>query len=461
MKNVDTLTIGAGGGAYPAAFRLARTGRQVVMIDSKGIMSGNCLAEGCVPSKAIREVSGMVHTSRKGSTFGFKADLTVDYAGIVAHKDSVQKLRYAQHDQELQAISERLSVVKGVARFVDPHVVDVEGESGTDRYHADHIVLASGSDIIIPHIPGTDLCWTSRDLYALHPNVTTLPRTLVVVGGGYIGLETASFYTNLGVKVTVAEMTNQLLPGMDPDFVSLLAPMLDPKIGVELGAAVQRIERNQNNFRVIYQQDNVERQIDAEAVLMAVGRAPVLPAGTAEIGIKIEHGRPLVNSAIQTNYPHIYAAGDVNGRSMLFHSAVRQSLVAAENILHQDQAVDYMDWNSVPTTIFTFPEAAYVGLTRHSAKAHEIDVLEASYDFSEDTRAQILDETRGELRLFFEAGSMRLLGGWIVGVDAGNLVGEIGIAVANGLTAYDLARFPDQHPMASEGIGKAARRLVA
>ncbi len=442
MKNVDTLTIGAGGGAYPAAFTLAGTGRQVVMVESKGVMSGNCLAEGCVPSKAIREVSGMVDTTRRGSTFGFKADLTFDYADIVAHKDSVQKVRYAQHDRELQAVSERLSIVKGVARFVDPHVVDVEVEGRTDRYHADHIILASGSDIVIPPIPGAELCWTSRDLYAMHPRITTLPKTLVIVGGGYIGVETASFYTNLGVKVTIIQRAHQLLRGMDPDFVTLLASLLDPKIDVKLGAAVHRIERNQNNFRVIYQQDNVEHQIDAEAVLMATGRVPVLPAGTAEIGIKIEHGRPLVNSAIQTNYSHIYAAGDVNGRSMFFHSAVRQSMVAAENILHQDQAVDYMNWDAVPNTIFTFPESACIGLTRCSAKAREIDVLEASYNFSEDARAQIMDERRGELRLFFKADSMRLLGGWIVGVDAGYLVGEIGIAVANELTAYDLARRP-------------------
>jgi dihydrolipoamide dehydrogenase len=149
---------------------------------------------------------------------------------------------------------------------------------------------------------------------------------------------------------------------------------------------------------------------EAEVVMLAVGRAPVLPIGTEEIGIKTVRGSPVVNAALQTSYPHIYAPGDVNGRSMLFHSAVRQSLIAAENILHANQPVEYMDWDATPTTIFTFPEAASVGLTRNAVKSQGLEVVEAGYNFAEDSRAQILDEAQGELRLFFEAGSLRLRG---------------------------------------------------
>jgi dihydrolipoamide dehydrogenase len=303
MQQVDTLTIGAGGGAYPGAFRLARAGQRVVMIDSKGVMSGNCLAEECVPSKAVREVSGLVRASRKGRTFGFSCELTLDYSGVIAHKDRVQRLRYAQHAEELRNRSGRLSLVKGTARFVDPHLVEVETDSGTERFHAGHIILASGADIVIPSIPGTEFCLTSRDFYALQPVVRKLPKTMLIVGGGYIGLETAAFYTNFGVKVTVLEMTDQLLPGMDPDFVGLLVPLLDCDIGVQLGAMVKRIERSEERLTVVYQLDGTERRAETEAVMLAVGRAPVLPIGTEEIGIKTVRGSPVVNAALQTSYP--------------------------------------------------------------------------------------------------------------------------------------------------------------
>jgi dihydrolipoamide dehydrogenase len=193
---------------------------------------------------------------------------------------------------------------------------------------------------------------------------------------------------------------------------------------------------------------------------MAVGRHPVVPTGCDEAGIKLDHGQPVVEPSLQTTVSHVYACGDVNGRSPLFHSAVRQSLVAAHNILGGNRPLDYMNFDAVPVTVFTFPEAAYVGLTRSSALERGIDLVEAAYPLAEDSYAQIVDQPEGEIRLFFEPGSLRLLGGWMIGVNAADIIGEIGLAVASRLTAFDLARFADQHPMASEGIGKAARTLV-
>ena len=461
MFEVDTLTVGAGGGAYPAAFHLARAGQRVVMIDPKGVMSGNCLAEGCVPSKAVREVAALLRRTQRGTPLGLRGEPpTAAYDAVVAHKDSVQELRYAQHAAELAALADRLRLVSGRATFLDPHTVEVDEGGRRERYRATNLILASGSDITVPPIPGAELCLTSRDLFALRPTLRQLPSSLVIVGGGYIGLEVAAIVRVFGVAVTVLEMMPQILPGMDPDFAALLASLLDPGIRLVLEARVQRIERTTDGVRVVYERAGRSERVEAEQALMAVGRHPVLPEGTAEIGIALQGGRPVVNAALQTSLPHIYAPGDVNGRSMLFHSAVRQSLVAAVNILNGNRPCDAMDFEAVPTAIFTFPEAAYVGLTRASARQRGLDVVEAAYAFAEDSRAQILDERGGELRLFFDPGSLRLLGGWVVGVDAANLIGEIGLAVSAGLTAHQLARFPDQHPMASEGIDKAARRLV-
>lgn len=460
MKHTDTITIGAGGGAYPAGFRLARAGQRVVMVDPKGVMSGNCLAEGCIPSKAVREMARMVIDGRRMAARGLGRAGIPDYAQVIAHKDAVQRLRYEQHACEHAKISDRLSLIRGTAELLDPHTVEITSEAGTEQWHADAIIVASGADITVPPIPGAELCLTSRDVYALEPRVTQLPDRLVVIGGGYVGLETAAFLVPFGVRVHLLEMDSQLLPGMDPDFVATLAPLLDRGIDVRLNAKVERIEQNGEGCVVTFRRAGQQKRLEADAVLMAAGRHPVLPAGAAAAGVRLDDGLPSVTPSLQTSLPHIYACGDVNGRSPLFHSAVRQSLVAAHNILAGHRPLDYMDFDAVPCTVFTFPEAAYVGLTRSTAARAGSEIVEAAYPLAEDSYAQIVDQAQGEIRLFFEPGSLRLLGGWMIGVSAADVIGEIGQAVGARLTAFDLARFADQHPMASEGIGKAARTLV-
>jgi dihydrolipoamide dehydrogenase len=460
VQRADTITIGAGGGAYPGGFRLARAGQRVVMVDPKGVTSGNCLAEGCVPSKAVREMAGLIVDGRRMATRGVGTPGPPDYAQVVAHKDAVQRRRYDQHAHELAQLSDRLSLIKGTAELLDSHTVEISTESETQQWQADSVIVASGADIVVPPIPGAELCLTSRDFYALEPRITHPPDRLVVIGGGYVGLETAAFLTPFGTQVYLLEMEDQLLPGMDPDFVATLAPLLDPRIDVRLDARVERIERRDGGCTVVYGGHAREEHLAADAVLMAVGRHPVVPTGCDEAGVKLDHGQPVVEPSLQTTVSNVYACGDVNGRSPLFHSAVRQSLVAAHNILGGNRPLDYMNFDAVPVTVFTFPEAAYVGLTRSSALERGIALVEAAYPLAEDSYAQIVDQPEGEIRLFFEPGSLRLLGGWMIGVNAADIIGEIGLAVASRLTAFDLARFADQHPMASEGIGKAARTVV-
>jgi dihydrolipoamide dehydrogenase len=461
VEEVDTLTLGAGGGAYPAGFALARAGRHVVMVDPKGVTSGNCLAEGCVPSKAVFEAVELHR--RLAGPLGRAAGGPggpPDYGAILAWKDGVQRRRYRQHDRELAA-SPSLELVAGTGRLVDPHTVDVTTADGVRRYRAASILVATGADVFVPPLEGAQLCVTSRDLFALEPSVTTLPSRLAVIGGGYIGLEAACLYRALGVEVTVIEALPTLLSGMDPDFVALVAAGLDPSITVHLSSPVTKVTRHAAGLRVHYRDGDVDRDVDADVVLLAVGRRPVLPDGASELGLALAGHGLAVDAAMRVlGYEHLYAPGDVNGRSMLFHSAVRQSLVAAHNILAGNRVVDRVDFDAVPATVFTTPTGAFVGLTRATGAARGVELVEAAYALEEDSRAQIVGETDGEIRLFFEAGSLRLRGGWVVGVDAAQLIGQIGEATAAGLSAYDLARFADQHPMAAEGIGRAARSLV-
>lgn len=457
-ETVDVLTIGAGGGAYPAAFRLARAGLSVVMTDPKGVMSGNCLYEGCVPSKAIRETGEILESQRRFADLGLSGQVQVDYPRMVAHKDAIQARRYAQHAQEL-ATCPNLQLIPGSARFIDPHTVAVSTGEGERRFHCRHVIIASGADVFVPPIPGAEHCLTSHDLYKPDPVLKILPKRMVVIGGGYIGLETASFFAAFGTRVVLLQKGPQILSGMDPNMVATLLPLLSANIEMILNADVERVEARGSQRRVYYRQGGTEQQAEGDVALMAVGRHPVIPAGTAEIGIEVGKHGIVVGPSLQTRFPHIYAAGDVNGQVPLFHAAVRQSLVAAHNILGGDRALDYADFHHVPTTIFTLPGAAYIGLTATQAAAQGIEVIAGAYDFSEDSRAQILEAMGGGIRLFFAPGSLRLLGGWIVGIDAGQLIGEIGLAVAKGLTAHDLAAFADQHPMSAEGIGKAARSI--
>jgi dihydrolipoamide dehydrogenase len=463
LQEIDTITLGAGGGAYPAAFALARSGREVVMVDTKGVMSGNCLAEGCVPSKAVFEIAELRRRLRLAPMAGAlgEIDAPVDYQAVVAHKNEVQRTRYRQHDAELAAESDRLQLRHGTAVLLDPHTVEVTTEAGVEQFRADRVIIATGADVFVPPIPGAELCVTSHDLFALDPSVTSLPERLVVIGGGYIGLEVACMFQGLGATVTVIEALDELLAGMDRDFVSLVANGIDPAITVRLGAAVTGITTSGSGFEVHYGHGGTDHQLQADLVLMAVGRHPVIPEGADAIGLTRQGHNLAVDPSIQVpGHRHLYAPGDVNGRSPLFHSAVRQSLVAAHNILAGDHVVDRMDFTSVPTTIFTAPEGAYVGLLRSTAEQAGIPIVESAYALETDSRAQILGETYGEIRLFFHAESLRLLGGWVVGIDAAQLVGQIGQAVAAGLSAYDLARFADQHPTAAEGISRAARAMT-
>ena len=462
MKNVDVLTIGAGGGAYPAGFRLAKAGMDVVMIDTKGVMSGNCLAEGCVPSKSIRESVNLYKMTKKFDFWGLNGKVDFDYGHIVDHKNNVQKFRYAQHAEELKEAMPNLKLVKGLAKFIDDHTLEVKNEDETEIYRAKQaIIVASGSEIRVLPINGADLCITSKDIFALNPTLRTLPKSMTVIGGGYIALETATFFNELGTKVKLFKRTNRILSDkVDYKFSEALRKLLDPRIEIVTGTKVMGVERVSDGYRMNYVKDGKEEAVTSDVVMMAVGRTPVIPDGIDKTGIRTEHGRIIVNNAMQTNIPHIYAPGDVNGLSMLFHSAVRQSLVAANNIMAGNTPVDYMNFKTVPTTVFTFPEGAYVGILPDEAKSKGIKLVETYSSFKIDARAQIFDEMDGEIREFFDADTMKIVGAWVIGLDANFLIGELARLIEGGFTVKEVAEFADQHPTTAEGIVKAARKLL-
>ena len=449
MDHYEVITIGAGGAAYPAAFKLKRSGRTVLMIDKKGVMSGNCLSEGCVPSKAIIE---NVHNYVKMKRFG---DYSLDYEKLVDLKDHVQDIRYKQHAEELSEAG--LSIKKGNARLVDDHTVSVDDGTGTVSYSADHIIIASGSDTFIPKFPGAELALTSSSFYSVSPKVRRLPKSITIIGGGYIGMETASFLSLLGTKVYVIEMLSKPLATMDPEPVDALMPLL-PRCEYYMNSAVKSIERVADGYRVSFDHSGSMEHIDSEFVMLAVGRAPVIPRGIKELGIKYQKSGIIVNEGMQTNIRNIYATGDVNGITPLFHAAKRQSLVAANNIMAGDRLVDYFDPVSVPFTIFTVPQLSFVGILPEQAKRENIKFTTAEFLLDHDAMAQINGEMFGKIRLLVDT-RMKIIGGYVIGNDAGNIINEVALAISKGLNIRDFAEMAHQHPMTFEELDSIGRQF--
>ncbi len=454
---VDVAILGAGGGGYPAAFLLARAGLQVLMVDPFGNLGGDCLAEGCVPSKAVREASLARALAFKYGQFGLHGQVPeADWRAVLAHKDRVQQLRYQQHTEEMRESS--VIFCKGYGRILDEHQVEILTSDG-QQLSCQHryLIIATGSRPHLLPIPGVELAMTSHDLFRLGADVP-FPQHLVVIGGGYSGVEVASMLNNLGGRATVLEYLEQLLPGADAELGQVLYEELSKRVRVELKAQVTALEKITEGVRVHYRQSGQAFSVDGDAVLMAAGRESVLPEGMERLGI--EARRPLaVDSQMRTQLAHIYAPGDVNGRSMLFHSAVRQSLVAAHNILGGGQALERMNFLSVPFTVFTEPEIAWVGLTEAQARAQDGDVQVVRYEYVTDSRAQIFNEMRGFIKLVFASQTSRLLGAQIAGMDAAQVIAPLALAVQEESTAATLVEVPFPHPMISEGINKAARQF--
>lgn len=457
-KKIDVAILGAGGAGYPAAFLLDRAGLHVVMADPIGNLGGDCLAEGCVPSKAVREASLVRAMARKYQIFGLSGAVPeTNWKGVLAHKDRVQRTRYDQHGEEIRKSGVTFHAGRG--RIVGERAVEIADENGEHRYQFRYLIVGTGSR---PHrlpIPGAELAITSHELFRLGADLA-FPRHLAVIGGGYIGVETASMLNNLGSQPTILEYTRQLLPGFEPELADALFKGLASRIQIELNAEVYALEHDGAGVRVRYRKGGEELELGADAVLMATGREPVLPEGIELLGLSAA-GALAVNDRLQTKTPEVYAPGDVNGRSMLFHSAVRQSLVAAHNILAGGQAADRMDFDSVPQTVFTEPEIAVVGFGEAAARERFGNVEVEYYPYTIDSRAQIMDATEGFIKLIFEGGTGRLLGAQIVGMDAAQLIAPLTLAVNRRLGAAGLSETVFPHPMISEGINKAARSFKA
>jgi dihydrolipoamide dehydrogenase len=454
-SNLHIAVVGGGPGGYAAAFLAADLGLKVTVIDPEANPGGVCLYRGCIPSKALLHVAKLIDESRHAKNWGIEyADPKIDLARLRSWKEGVVK----KLTGGLGVLSKQRKVeyIQGRAAFENSNTLRVSKVSGGDESLTfDRIILATGSRPSI--IPAFKLD-TPRIMDSTSAlDLSDVPGTLLVIGGGYIGLELGTVYAALGSKVSVVEMLSGLLPGADRDLVLPLHKRIDKNFAsIMLNTTVAAVKEESNGIRVTFEGPEVkEREKVFDKVLVSVGRKPNseipgLDKTKVQLGAR---GFIQVNKQLQTNDPAIYAIGDVVGEPMLAHKASHEGRTAVEAIAGHKVAFEPA---AIPAVVFTDPEIAWCGLTETQAEKENREIKVAKFPWAASGRAMTLDRTEGMTKLILDPQTERLLGVGIVGAGAGELIAEGVLAVEMAALAKDLALTIHPHPTLSETVMQAA-----
>lgn len=450
--DVDVAIIGAGPGGYAAAFRASDLGLSVALVDEETRPGGVCLFRGCIPSKALLHVAKAIEDARKASDMGVVFDEpSIDLETVRAFKSEVVDDLTAGLGQ--LAKSRNVRFIQGRAAIADPRTLEIETQGDKQKLHAGHIIVATGSRPARPRALSLASDRVLDSTAAL--DLPEVPSTLLVVGGGYIGLELGTVYAALGSVVTLVEMTDGLLPGVDRDLVKVLHKAIEPKLeAIHLGTRVARLTEEDSRVRVALEgEESTETSFDR--VLVAVGRrprsdVPGLDRTRAQID---DRGFIAVDRAGRTAEPSIFAIGDVTGEPMLAHRASLQGKVAAEAASGKRVAFEP---RAIPAVVFTEPEIAWCGLTETEAARTKQEVGVGRFPWSASGRAMTLGKIPGLTKLVFDPVSERILGAGFVGTGAGELVSEAVLAIEMASTATDIELSIHPHPTLSETLVEAA-----
>jgi dihydrolipoamide dehydrogenase len=445
--HAEVVVLGAGPGGYTAAFRAADLGKKVVLIERYAALGGVCLNVGCIPSKALLHAAKVVteaeEMSRSGIEFGKPK---IDVVKLRSWKDAV----VGRLTKGLAALAKQRTVttLQGVGKFESPKQIAVETPDGVKRVSFDSCIIAAGSRVArIPGFPYDDprLMDSTGAL-----ELADIPRRLLVIGGGIIGLEMACVYDALGAKVTVVELADGLIPGADRDLIRSLAKRIEKRYeAIYLNTKVAKLEPKPEGLLATLEGEAKPQQQMFNRVLMAVGRrANGGDIGAERAGVTVdERGYIPVDKQQRTNVPHIFAIGDVCGEPMLAHKATHEAKVAAETIAGHKVAFDAM---TIPSVAYTDPEVAWMGLTETEAKKQGVDYDKASFPWAASGRALSIGRDEGVTKLLFDKTSGRILGAGIVGVNAGELIAELVLALEMGADMEDIALTIHPHPTLSE-----------
>ena len=455
----DMLVLGAGPGGYSAAFRAADLGMKTVLVERFPVLGGVCLNVGCIPSKALLHVAAVMDEARHfadlGVTFGKPQ---VDMAKLLTHKNKV--VGKLTGGLAAMAKMRKVTVVTGLGEFVDPHHVAVtmgDGKVQTIRFK--NAVIAAGSEAAkLPFLPKDDpRVMTSTGALELRQK----PERMLVIGGGIIGLEMGTVYSTLGARLDVVEMMDSLMLGADRDLVKVWQKLNAPRFDkIMLKTKTVGAEAKPDGIWVRFEGEGAPAEaVRYDLVLQAVGRSPNgKKIGADKAGVIVgERGFIPVDVQMRTNVAHIFAIGDIVGQPMLAHKAVHEAHVAAE-VASGDTKAQF-DARVIPSVAYTDPEIAWVGLTEDEAKAKGIAVKKGLFPWSASGRAIANGRDEGFTKLLFDAspeGGHRILGGGIVGTHAGDMIGEVALAIEMGADAVDIGKTIHPHPTLGESIGMAA-----
>lgn len=449
----DMLVLGAGPGGYSAAFRAADLGMKTVLVERYSTLGGVCLNVGCIPSKALLHTALVIDEAAAleshGITFGkpqVDLDKLRDFKGGVVKKLTTGLAGMAK--------ARKVEVVTGVGAFVDPYHMEVQGENGKKVVKFKQAIIAAGSQAVkLPFMPEDPRVVDSTGALELRQ----LPKRLLVIGGGIIGLEMATVYATLGAEIDVVEMMDGLMMGADRDLVKVWEKYNAKRFGnVMLKTKTVGAEAKEDGIYVKFEGEKAPAEAQRyDLVLVAVGRSPNgKKIGADKAGVAVtDRGFIDVDKQMRTNVPHIFAIGDVVGQPMLAHKAVHEGHVAAE-AAHGEKA--YFDALQIPSVAYTDPEVAWAGKTEDQCKAEGIKYGKAVFPWAASGRAIANGRDEGFTKLIFDEETHRVIGGGIVGLNAGDLISEVCLAVEMGADAEDIGKTIHPHPTLGESVGMAA-----
>jgi dihydrolipoamide dehydrogenase len=451
----ETLVVGAGPGGYVAAIRAAQLGQKVTIVE-KANLGGVCLNVGCIPSKALISASHRYETAKHSEDIGIKAEnVTVDFSKVQQWKASIVKKLTSGVEGLLKG--NKVEIVRGEAYFVDANTVRVVNGDSAQTYTFKNAIIATGSRPI--ELPG--FAFSKRVLDSTGAlSLQEIPKSLVVIGGGYIGTELGTAYANFGTKVTIIEGADEILPSFEKQMTAIVKRRLKKK-GVEIftNALAKGVEEREDGVTVTFEVKGETKTIDADYVLVTVGRRPNTDElGLEQIGIKMtDRGLIEIDKQCRTSVPNIYAIGDIVQGPPLAHKASYEGKIAAEAIAGKPSEIDYL---AIPAVVFSEPECASVGYFEQQAKDEGIDVVTAKFPFAANGRALSLNDTDGFMKLVVRKEDGVVIGAQIVGPNASDMIAELGLAIEAGMTAEDIALTIHAHPTLGEIAMETAEAVL-
>jgi len=452
--SVDVAVIGGGPGGYTAAFRAADLGLTVCLIEKADRLGGVCLNVGCIPSKTLLHVATMIEEAENASEFGITfAAPEINLDNVREKKESIIKQLTSGLDGLCKA--RKVNRLTGTASFATKTTLSIKGAEDETTVTFKNAIIASGSrPFVLPGCPDDPRIWDSTDALRLN----TIPKRLLIIGGGIIGLEMAQVYSALGSQITIVEMLKQLIPPADKDLVQPLFLKLKKRYDIYTDTKVTTIKAAKTAIKVSFEGPKKSETADYDAVLVAVGRRP----NSEEIGLEnvgivpSERGFIEVDEKQQTSESHIFAIGDVVGEPMLAHKATHQAKVAAEVIAGHKSAFTPL---TIPSVAYTNPEIAWMGITEKEAKEQGISYEKGKFSWGASGRALTSGATTGATKALFDKESGRLIGAGICGVNAGELIHEAILALEMGADAEDISKTIHAHPTLAETFAFAAEMV--